>query len=167
MIIAEKSWDAIMVGGPPEGGGEFHDEMMRFWNQAAGLFDLSSPPTVKLGSELGVALYGENTGLINQTMYITIRLKDPQGLVVKTYSTTPRICSPGSYLFGGSLTVCDIIGDWTAQGELYGEGGLLDTWQGKIGTAGEVKKAFPWKWVGIGGVVLGGLILLAPKEKKA
>lgn len=151
---------------PPSLLGRFHDEETRFWNEAAGLFNLFSPPTVELDSELGVTLYGENTGLVNQTMYITIRVKDPEDMIVKTDSTTPRICTPGSYLWGGSIVSCDIIGDWTAEGELYGESGLLDTWQGKIGTVGvEVEKPSPWLWLGIGGIALGGLILLAPKKK--
>lgn len=146
----------------PAVGGRFDDAKTLFWNQAAGLFNLSRPPTVMPGGELGITLYGENTSLMDQTMYIAIRLKNPQGIVVKTYSTTPRICTPGSYLWGDCVTVCDITGDWTAEGELYGEGGLLDTWQGKIGTVG---KPFPWKWLGIGAGTLGLIILAKPKKK--
>jgi len=100
--------------------GAFNDALTSYWNNATGNFDLAAPPAVNLGDEVGVALYGENTGSDSQRMYMSISIYSPSG---KEYfiSSVERVVYPGSYIPFYATEVAHEAGNWTAEATLYGE----------------------------------------------
>lgn len=169
-ILAEKTWAAIQVGipgPPPTMSGLILN--LRFWDGKAWQ---TKPPTVEPGSIIGVRAIGRNTGDPLASMTINAVIYDPDAKLIA--AATEVITWVGT---GGEIEiVCTTVmaagtekeGIYTAYIELIGqEGGayVLDTWENKIATIGKPLLEKPWLWIGIGGVALGGLILLAPKKK--
>jgi len=100
--------------------GAFNDSLTSYWNNATGKFDLAAPPAVNLGDVVGVALYGENTGSVNQRMYMSISIYSPSGKEYFT-SSVEQVAYPGSYIPFFTDEVANEVGDWTAEATLYGE----------------------------------------------
>jgi len=73
--------------------------------------------------------------------------------IIATISEEVLPCTPGkTKCIGPDLYGCNELGQWV----------LVERNAAKC-----VAKPFQWLWVGIAAAALGGLILLAPKEKKA
>lgn len=100
--------------------GAFDDALASFWNPVSGRFDLASPPNVDLGDEVGVALYGENTGSETQSMYMSISIFSPSGTEYFN-SSVARDVYPGAYIPFYATQIADKAGEWTAKATLYGE----------------------------------------------
>lgn len=100
--------------------GAFDDSLTAYWNHISGKFDLSTPPNVYLGDEVGIALYGENTGSAWQSMYMSISIFSPSGKEYFTSSVAHDVY-PGAVMEFDATEIANEAGGWTAEATLYGE----------------------------------------------
>lgn len=105
----------------PAADGELQILDHPYWNEATQVCDLSSPPTVDVGGELGYAIGWVNTGLADQIMWVLMTIKDPTGAVKKTCESPHAVESPGFGYWHTCHAACDVPGDWTIECILYGE----------------------------------------------
>jgi len=167
-IVAEKTWAAISVAEeeppPPEMSGVIID--LRFFN---GKTWQTKPPSVDIGSIIGVRAIGRNTGDALASMTMNAVIEDPDGEQIATATKTIEWVATDQEMEIECKTIraidTDKEGNYTAYIELIGHDTgayVLDTWEGKIATVG---KPFPWKWLGISAGALGLILLAKPKKK--
>lgn len=165
-VLDEETWDAIRVGEipppPPPPGVHSLITDLRFWNVDKWQ---TVPPSVAVGSIVGVKATGENTGYNLDSMTLVVVIYDPDGKSIATKTVTKDWVGTGVELGIECVATKAKEGIYSAYIELIGayEGMayVLDEWEDTIA----VKKEFPWHWLGIGGAALAA-ILLIPKKKK-
>ena len=92
---------------------------VRFWNPATGTYQTSGP-TILLGERAGVSVYGKNTGIARQNMYMAIRRTAPDGSQVES-STTTQVLEPGAGGIFELQWVCEQVGSYKGLLFLLGE----------------------------------------------
>lgn len=147
---------------PPPPGVDGIITGLRFWNVDAWQ---TIPPSVAVGSMVGVKATGKNTGYNLGSMTLVAVIIDPDGKSIATKTITKDWVGTGVELEIECVATKAKEGIYSAYMELIGvyEGMayVLDEWEGTIAA----KKEFPWTWLGIGAGAL-GVILLIPKKKK-
>jgi len=168
-VLDEETWDAIRLGEippppppPPPPGVDGIIKDLRFWNvdkwQAV-------PPSVSVGSIVGVKATGKNIGYNLDSMTLNVVIIDPDGKSIATKTVTQDWVGTGVELGIECVATKAKEGIYSAYIELIGvyEGMayVLYEWEDTIA----VKKEFPWKWLGIGGGALAAILLIPKKEK--
>lgn len=166
-VLDEETWDAIRVGEipppPPPPGVEGIITDLRFWNVDKWQ---TVPPSVAVGSIVGVKATGKNTGYNLDSMTLDVVIIDPDGESIATKTITKDWVGTGVELGIECIATKAKEGIYFAYIELIGmyEGMayVLKEWEDTIAA----KKEFPWTWLGIGAGALGLILLAKPKKKK-
>lgn len=125
IVVAEQSWNAInVVAGEVAGiigGATLHDYTTgEQWAQYV------FPVSIPFGHQIYFGVHAENTGIADQIMSLTIRLKDPDGIVRAETVYTPALppIAPGESFskqtFSDRVTI-DKAGIWILYVKLEAE----------------------------------------------